>query len=130
MLKKTFEITIRDDFITFGQFLKLANLISSGGEAKLYLSNHVVVVNGESENRRGRKLYANTTVKINKRIPFSKNDFEFYFFEGIIETIKVSIFFFEKGLNFVLVITPKERQTSLGDSFYPGRSFRTNGTLI
>ena len=64
MSKKTIEIAIYSDYITLGQFLKLADLISSGGEAKIYLSYYPVVVNGEQENRRGRKLYEGTTIEV------------------------------------------------------------------
>ena len=49
-------LPINSETITLSQFLKAANLIGSGGEAKLYLAEFAVVVNGESENRRGRKL--------------------------------------------------------------------------
>ena len=38
------------------QFLKWKNLVSSGGEAKLYIKSGSVKVNGEVEMRRGRKL--------------------------------------------------------------------------
>ena len=50
------EIALRDEYITLGQLLKLAGVIGSGGEAKSYLAAHVVQVNGEPEQRRGRKL--------------------------------------------------------------------------
>lgn len=49
-------ITIQTDYITLGQFLKLADCISTGGQAKFFLQEAVITVNGESENRRGRKL--------------------------------------------------------------------------
>ena len=52
------EIALRDEVITLGQLLKLAGVIGSGGEAKSYLAVHVVQVNGEPEQRRGRKLRA------------------------------------------------------------------------
>jgi len=39
-----------------GQFLKLAEIIQSGGMAKWFLSEHDVFVNGEQDQRRGRKL--------------------------------------------------------------------------
>ncbi len=42
--------------ITLGQFLKVARLASSGGEAKNLIALGVVRVNGEAEQRRGRKL--------------------------------------------------------------------------
>ena len=50
------EIAIATEFITLGQFLKVADIISQGGEAKSYLRTHQVMINGESDNRRGRKL--------------------------------------------------------------------------
>ena len=51
------EIFIYTVFVTLGQFLKLANLIQTGGEAKEFLTNHEIFVDGELDNRRGRKLY-------------------------------------------------------------------------
>ena len=38
------------------QFLKWQNLVSSGGEAKLFIKSGSVKVNGEIETKRGRKL--------------------------------------------------------------------------
>ena len=38
------------------QFLKWQNLVSSGGEAKVFIKSGTVKVNGEIETRRGRKL--------------------------------------------------------------------------
>lgn len=64
MIKKTTEITIKTEFITLGQFLKLADLIQSGGEAKMFLSQNNVVIDGEPDNRRGRKLRGGEIVEI------------------------------------------------------------------
>jgi ribosome-associated protein len=50
------QIKIDTDFITLGQFLKLAEVIQSGGMAKWFLSEHEVYINGEQDQRRGRKL--------------------------------------------------------------------------
>lgn len=50
-------IFIEDQFITLGQLLKLTNQFQSGGEIKHFLQTIGVKVNGEVENRRGRKLY-------------------------------------------------------------------------
>ncbi len=50
------QISINTDYITLSQFLKLADWISSGGQAKFFLSEHQLFVNGEAESRRGRKL--------------------------------------------------------------------------
>jgi len=56
MKEKSVEIAITSEFITLGQFLKFADVIQSGGEAKSYLQSHDIVINGEQDNRRGRKL--------------------------------------------------------------------------
>jgi ribosome-associated protein len=52
----TKKVTIQTEYITLGQFLKLADIIDSGGMAKWFLQEHNIVVNGEEDNRRGRKL--------------------------------------------------------------------------
>ena len=57
-------LKIKTDYITLQQLLKIEDIISSGGEAKYYLANNEVYVNGELENRRGRKLYPNDIVKV------------------------------------------------------------------
>jgi ribosome-associated protein len=51
------EVPIRDASIRLGQFLKLADLIESGAEAKPVLADGLVRVNGEVETRRGRQLH-------------------------------------------------------------------------
>ncbi len=51
------EIVIKDEYIKLGQALKLAGLASSGVEAKVFIMDGMVKVNGECEERRGRKLY-------------------------------------------------------------------------
>lgn len=51
------EITIHDEFIKLGQALKLAGLVGSGVEAKILIQDGQVKVNGEVDERRGRKLY-------------------------------------------------------------------------
>ena len=55
------KITIRDDFIKLGQAMKLAGLVETGVEAKYEIEEGKVKVNGEPENRRGRKLYKGDT---------------------------------------------------------------------
>ncbi|WJY26780.1 MULTISPECIES: S4 domain-containing protein YaaA [Sporosarcina] len=52
------------EYITLGQLLKMVNVISSGGMAKWFLSENVVYVNGEGEQRRGRKLYGGDVVMV------------------------------------------------------------------
>ncbi len=51
------EVPIHTEYITLGQMLKLADCISTGGQAKPFLSEVPIRVNGEPEQRRGRKLY-------------------------------------------------------------------------
>ena len=57
-------IEISTDFITLGQFLKLAEVIQTGGMAKWFISEHEIYVNGAAENRRGRKLVNNDVIDI------------------------------------------------------------------
>ena len=56
------EITIRDEYIKLGQALKLAGLVMGGGEAKEVIAEGLVEVNGETEERRGRKVYKNDVI--------------------------------------------------------------------
>ena len=64
MIKKTTEIVINTDYITLGQFLKLADIIQSGGEAKSFLAQNEVKIDGISDNRRGRKLRGGEILEI------------------------------------------------------------------
>ena len=57
-------LTIDTEFITLGQLLKMTNTISSGGMAKWFLDEYIVYVNGEEEQRRGKKLRDGDIVKI------------------------------------------------------------------
>ncbi len=47
---------VKDEYITLQQILKACNILDSGGQVKAYLAENPVLVNGESENRRGKKL--------------------------------------------------------------------------
>jgi len=58
------DVKISDESIKLGQFLKLANLIGSGSEAKQVLAGGVVRVNGDVESRRGRQLVVGDTVTL------------------------------------------------------------------
>ena len=58
------DIEIRDEFIKLGQALKLAGIVSSGIEAKVLIGDGLVLVNGETETRRGRKLRDGDTVSV------------------------------------------------------------------
>jgi len=58
------KIKIDTEFITLGQFLKLAEVIQSGGMAKWFLSEHNILINGEQDQRRGRKLRTGDIIQI------------------------------------------------------------------
>ena len=55
-------IKLREDYIKLGQALKAAGLVESGVEAKDVIVDGMVQVNGETDTRRGRKLYAGDVV--------------------------------------------------------------------
>ena len=50
-------IKLREEFIKLGQALKAVGFVESGVEAKDVIQNGLVLVNGEIDTRRGRKLY-------------------------------------------------------------------------
>ena len=58
----TFAITT--EYIKLDSFLKGVNVVGSGGEAKIIISEGEVCVNGETETRRGRKLYPGDRVTL------------------------------------------------------------------
>ena len=58
------DVPIRDESIRLGQFLKLANLVDSGSDAKPLLMTGAVQVNGEVETRRGRQLRVGDVVVV------------------------------------------------------------------
>ncbi|WP_019931965.1 RNA-binding S4 domain-containing protein [Nocardia sp. BMG111209] len=58
------DVPIDDDVIRLGQFLKLANLIESGAEAKTVIASGLVRVNDEVELRRGRQLHSGDVVAL------------------------------------------------------------------
>lgn len=57
-------ITIDTEHIRLDQALKLAAVTGSGGEGKFLIQEGRVLVNGEQETRRGRKLYPGDTVEL------------------------------------------------------------------
>ena len=60
-------VRIRTDFIRLDQFLKLADAVAGGGEAKVRIQTGDVRVNGQLETRRGRKLRPGDEVEIDNR---------------------------------------------------------------
>ncbi|MBS9336658.1 S4 domain-containing protein YaaA [Fructobacillus papyrifericola] len=56
-------LAITTEYITLQQLLKIEDIIPSGGQAKAYLADALVLLNGEKENRRGKKLYPGDQVE-------------------------------------------------------------------
>ena len=51
------KIVLRDEYIKLGQALKAAGLVDSGVEAKIVIADGEVLVNGQVETQRGKKLH-------------------------------------------------------------------------
>ena len=65
---KSAHIEITTEYLKLEQLLKIADLISSGGEAKIFLRENEILVNGKKEDRRGRKLYPGDLVTIGGKV--------------------------------------------------------------
>ncbi len=50
--------------VNLGQALKAANIVGTGGEAKILIQAGEVRVNGEVEKRRGRKLKSGDVIEV------------------------------------------------------------------
>ena len=57
-------IKIDTEYVTLGQFLKMTDWIDTGGQAKFAVKELNIKVNGEKEDRRGRKLYPGDQIVI------------------------------------------------------------------
>ena len=57
-------IQIKTEFIKLDSLLKFANILSTGGEAKVAIQNGAVTVNGEVCTQRGKKIRPGDRVKI------------------------------------------------------------------
>ena len=58
------DVPIKDEMIRLGQFLKLANLVENGADAKVVIAEGRVSVNDEPELRRGRQLVVGDVVSL------------------------------------------------------------------
>jgi ribosome-associated protein len=58
------DVVIKGEYITLGQLLKLVGEVDSGGQIKPYLEEQTPLVNGQPENRRGRKLRAGDVIEL------------------------------------------------------------------
>ena len=57
------KIILKDDYIKLGQALKAANFVDSGVDAKYLIQEGLVLVNGNIETQRGKKLVAGDVVE-------------------------------------------------------------------
>ena len=64
MVQKSIKLRKDEEYITLGVLLKISGIIDTGGQAKFFLSENVVLVNGEEENRRGSNLYHGDKIQI------------------------------------------------------------------
>ncbi len=68
------EIFIKTEFIKLGQLLKLIGKIDSGAEAKSFLLENKVLVNGERQDQRGKKIVDGFVIEIdNEKFLIKKN---------------------------------------------------------
>ena len=58
------EIKIKTDFIKLQQLLKLAGVVAQGSDAKLYIKNGIIELNGVVVTERGKKIYHDDIVTI------------------------------------------------------------------
>ncbi len=58
----------KEYIMNLGQFLKFADYVSSGGEAKHLIHTFDISVNGVKENRRGKKLYSGDEIIIDGEV--------------------------------------------------------------
>ncbi|GGA47402.1 S4 domain-containing protein YaaA [Paenibacillus physcomitrellae] len=58
------QVKIHSEYIKLDQFLKLSDCVPTGGMAKALLQENLVKVNGEPEDRRGRKLYPGDRIEV------------------------------------------------------------------
>jgi ribosome-associated protein len=61
------KVQITTPYIQLQQLLKMTDWISTGGEAKLAVLKLKITVNGQAENRRGRKLYPGDVVTVQQQ---------------------------------------------------------------
>jgi ribosome-associated protein len=58
------DVVIKPPYIKLGQLLKLLEFVSSGGAEKEFLASNDILVNGELETRRGRKIYSGDKITV------------------------------------------------------------------
>ncbi len=64
------KVKINTEFITLGQLLKFADVIDFGGEAKSYILEHTILIDGVDTKQRGKKIYLGMKVIIDDSMFF------------------------------------------------------------
>lgn len=64
----TVQIREKDEFIKLGQALKKAGVVESGVDAKFLIQDGQVLLNGQVETQRGKKLYGGEEISYNGEI--------------------------------------------------------------
>lgn len=59
------KVKISTEYITLGQFLKLMDIVETGGEVKDFLMENKIIVNEKICNERGKKIYPGDILEIN-----------------------------------------------------------------
>ncbi len=75
------DVAIKTETIKLGQFVKLANLVETGGAAKTAIAEGEVYVNDEQETRRGKTLHAGDVVRVGglqARVSTSDDEDDFF----------------------------------------------------
>ena len=71
------KVIIKTEYITLGQLIKYVGMISNGGEIKSFLAQNIVKINGNEDQRRGKKLYSGDVVEVlNKKLIIFSDNFE------------------------------------------------------
>ena len=68
MSKNYQQIKISTDYITLGQLLKFASIIDNGSEAKVFILENKILVDGEECKMRGKKLRGGEKIEINDSV--------------------------------------------------------------
>ncbi len=65
------QFTLQTEYIDLLKLLKATSVVISGGEAKMFIDDGMVTVNGETEFRRRRKLRIGDSVVFDEQITIS-----------------------------------------------------------
>ena len=61
------KVLITSDFITLGQLIKYVGIVQNGGQVKAFLAENAPRINGELDQRRGKKLFEGDKIEIDSK---------------------------------------------------------------